>query len=140
MYILVTCINGKVHLSFYNSPDNFTHNIQYANNVSGNWIFETVDDAPGMESSIQLNSEGKAFISYFDSSTNALKYASNISGSWVNIVVDDTSGRATSLTLDSANTAYISYIANELKFAKVPVSSLLGNSTFLPPLIMYLLQ
>jgi hypothetical protein len=65
----------------------------------------------GYSTSLALDSNNKANISYWDATNTDLKYATNASGSWVYVALDNTGdvGRSTSLVLDSDNKVHISY-------------------------------
>ena len=66
----------------------------------------------GGDTSIVLDSSGRAHISYFDVTNEAIKYATNASGSWVTTTVDSTLGKYggyASIALDTSGKAHISY-------------------------------
>ncbi|MBI5664350.1 MAG: thrombospondin type 3 repeat-containing protein [Nitrospirae bacterium] len=92
------------------------------------WISETVDSSPGVghSASVNIDSDNKVHISYYDSPNRLVKYATNASGDWVTVVIDSIgqfevdSGQSTSIATDSNNKAHISYYDsanNTLKYA-----------------------
>jgi hypothetical protein len=66
--------------------------------------------------SIAIDSQNKAHISYCDYHNGALKYATNASGDWV-ITTLDAVGRFSSIALDSQEKVHISYYDSCLKYA-----------------------
>lgn len=110
---------GFVHVSFFenisatDTPEtNF--NLRYATNKNGDWVVESVDDAGwvGWWTSIAVDTNGFAHISYYDYSNYNLKYANNTTGVWVPEIAEAAldSGWWSALALDSNGKAYISYL------------------------------
>ncbi|UCD91814.1 MAG: PKD domain-containing protein, partial [Methanobacteriota archaeon] len=89
------------------------------------WIGMTVDSAEkvGTHTSVAVDSNDRAHISYFDETNSDLKYAKWTGSSWVTETVDsnDTVGEYSSLALDSNDRAHISYYdgtKQDLKYAR----------------------
>lgn len=129
--------NNKVHISYYNGG---VQALMYITNISGTWQKTTVDVAvlagglTGIHSSLSLDKNGKAHISYHDGYPSySLKYATNISGSWQKYTIDQGNsslifGFQTSIKVDELNRIHISYqdhINGDLKYAAVlgPINS-----------------
>ncbi|MBF8277484.1 MAG: exported protein of unknown function [Candidatus Brocadiaceae bacterium] len=101
--------SGHAHITYADG----NLGLRYATNASGAWIKTTVDsdEDAGRNTSLALDTKGKAHISYLDVYNTALKYATNESGSWVTTMVDNSGnvGYDTSLKLDSKDKVHISY-------------------------------
>ena len=91
--------------------------------VQGPWVTQTVDAAAdmGMNSSIAIDGQGRAHISYYDASSGALMYAANATGVWLAETIDavGVSGSSkTSLAVDAQGHVHIAYYAAEdLRYA-----------------------
>jgi len=102
--------NDKIHIS-YNDAENGV--LKYATGESGAWTITAIDNdgsSTNGQTSIGLDSNDKAFISYRGSLY--LKCANNASGSWAKTLVDSTTaatGYKTSIALDSSGKPHISY-------------------------------
>ncbi|MBI5747948.1 MAG: hypothetical protein HZA00_02405 [Nitrospinae bacterium] len=115
--------NNKVHISYcfaYSSSSMAFGTLAYATNVSDVWVTSLIDSSTwgeGVYSSIAIDSNNKAHISYNSNSSGALKYTTNTSSSW-NIATIDTNGYFTSIKVDSNNKVHISYSSpDNLKYA-----------------------
>jgi hypothetical protein len=109
---------GSPHMAY--GGDHLYH--AYYNGTS--WIYETVDDSlfVGRSTSIAVDSNDKAHISYLDGTNEDLKFATNASGIWVTTTVDASGdvGYDTSIAVDSNDKAHISYyggLTGDLKHA-----------------------
>ena len=83
--------------------------------TTGIYTLEIVDQASsdtGRHTSIGLDSNNKAHISYYDYSNSNLKYATNKTGSWVAEAIDSsgTVGQYSSIAIDSNDKVHISYV------------------------------
>ena len=107
---------GAVHISYAG--------VKYATNASGSWTTEEFGSGPVFpdecHSSIAVDSDGKAHISYFThKDALSLGYATNASGEWEKVLVDQGSygedteiesvGLFNSIALDSEGHVHISY-------------------------------
>ena len=106
---------GNPHISYH---DQTNLDLKYAtkDNASGVWSIQTVDGAGGIAvglyTSIALDAQGLAHISYYDQTNGNLKYARTPGMGWIVTTVDGGStdtGTFTSLALDAAGLARISY-------------------------------
>jgi hypothetical protein len=102
---------GHVHISYLDDYPNA--DLKYANNSGGGWVTQTIEtiQATGWASSIAIDQQGWAHISYYNYSAYNLNYATNKGGSWKVETVDGTNdtGGSTSIALDSLGYAHISY-------------------------------
>jgi hypothetical protein len=93
--------------------DYTNYDLKYATNASGSWVSQPVDTAGdvGRYTSIAIDGNNKAHISYWDYTNYELKYATNASGPWVSQPVDTAGdvGRDNSIAIDSQDKAHISY-------------------------------
>jgi hypothetical protein len=98
------------------------------NDCNGNtddvWYFYTLDsyDWTGQYASIEVDSNNKVHISYFEDKNDDLKYATNSSGTWIYTIVDYVGvvGTHSSIAIDSNNRVHISYLDstnNDLKYS-----------------------
>jgi hypothetical protein len=74
----------------------------------------------GDNTSLSLESDGKAHIAYYDPNTQTLKYATNMSGVWDTRIIDTGVYGYVSLAMDSFNNVHISYCSGgiyNLKYA-----------------------
>ena len=91
--------------------------------VQGPWVTQTVDTVAdtGMNSSIVIDGQGRAHISYYDASSRALKYATNATDLWAAETVDAvgvSDSSKTSLAVDAQGHVHIAYFAAEdLRYA-----------------------
>jgi hypothetical protein len=101
---------GIAHISYY---DSVSGNLKYANNSTGAWITQTLDDAAdvGRYSSLALDSGGHLHIAYYDAESKDLKYCTNASGTWITQTVDTEAGVGShnSIVVDGAGVVHISY-------------------------------
>ena len=126
--------NNKVYISSY---DYTNDDLKYATNASGSWVIEIInssvcslcqneEEEPLYNTSIALDSNNKAHVSYQTTVSNDLHYSTNASGSWVTSIIYNGSLSwhpkivASSIGIDSNNKVHISfsdsYTAN-LKYA-----------------------
>ncbi len=131
--------NNKAHIAYI---DYTSSNLKYASNSSGSWVVTTIDNSGTISvglfqaniTSLGLDSNNKAYISYYDSTNLDLKYITNVSGSWVIITIDSNGnvGEYSSLALDSNNNVHIGYydVTNTaLKYATNSLSGAWSVST-----------
>ena len=82
--------------------------------LAANWKFITLDSAGdvGNDTSIAVDSNDRAHISYYDRTNGDLKYATNAGGSWATYTLDSVGnvGMFTSIAVDSNNKVHISYL------------------------------
>ena len=110
---------GHVHIaySFGDQISGGRSNVKYATNRTGAWVVSRVDDADnvGRHTSLALDSNDKAHISYYDEQNFNLKYATDLSGSWEMITLDSSGGAGeyvgeySSISVDSNNRPHIAY-------------------------------
>ena len=77
-----------VHISYY---DYSNDDLKYCNNTAGSWSCSTIDSSGdvGRDTSLALDSNNKAHISYYDDFFNFdLKYCNNTAGSWSCSTID----------------------------------------------------
>jgi hypothetical protein len=108
--------NNKVHISYFNLV-NF--DLKYATNTTGSWTTSIIVNGgatgplPGYSTSIDVDSNNKVHISYYDdSSPDSIKYITNASGTWQITQIDTiglAAGWANSLVVDSSDKVHISY-------------------------------
>ena len=112
--------SDNAHISYYDLENG---NLKYATSYSpgppppagtpASWSIQTVDSTGdiGWDTSIAIDSGGKAHISYYDAGNMELKYATNASGLWVPVTVDSEGdvGLDTSLAVDPTGMVHISY-------------------------------
>jgi hypothetical protein len=121
-----TSISCDSHDNLYIVYNGSSGGIKYAwcNRYCGNtenWNKETVDSEGEGYSSLSLDLQGRAHISYYGD--NNLKYATNTSGTWVIETVDSNQyvGSGTSIVLDGKDNPHISYYDSynyDLKYAR----------------------
>lgn len=99
--------NNKIHISHYIGA--FTK-VVYITNASSSWQTSEVETlAITANTSIDVDSNQKAYVSYYDG-TNSLRYATNVSGSWQAETLDTGGvGESPSIAVDSNNKVHISY-------------------------------
>ena len=112
--------NNKVHIS-YSYWDGAKYNLKYATNVSGSWVYTTLDDTThtGGATSIAIDNNNKVHISYTTVYNGSLRYATNASGTWIftnlSSSCNDLSGE---IAIDNNNKVHIVYSNNSyLKYA-----------------------
>ncbi|MBI5410328.1 MAG: hypothetical protein HZA14_13275 [Nitrospirae bacterium] len=95
--------SNKIYISYYDDTNGY---LKYATcsascTNAANWTKTTVDNTGdvGKYTSIALDSDNKAYISYYDATNNAFKYATNVSGSWATETVE-ANGRGTKPHID----------------------------------------
>jgi len=104
----------KVHITYYTQGDEeYTGFLKYATNAAGAWAVETVesDHVAGKYSSLALDADASAHISYYYAPTRDLKYATNATGDWATRKVDFSLGvgKYSSIALDEDANVHISY-------------------------------
>ncbi|MEK6646753.1 MAG: hypothetical protein AABY84_08795 [Candidatus Firestonebacteria bacterium] len=128
--------NNKIHISYTNiidvgSAGGIEQKLKYATNVSGDWVYVTIDNGnmSVMGTSIAIDHNNKIHIAYSEhipsGGRSNLKYATNASGSWViNTLesgsVDGNGYAAESIAIDGNNKVHISYNdswSSDLKYA-----------------------
>lgn len=121
--------SGRLHIGYiiYSNSDGSV--LKYATNASGEWVNETVETVANtllMDTSIAIDSKGRAHIGYDDYTNQKLKYATNASGQWaVSSPVPDSEehpkGIVPSISVDSLDNIHIAYISpdnatNQLRY------------------------
>lgn len=131
---------ATVHISFYEANDApFDAILKYANNDSGSWAIETVDNSlnTGYYTSIAATAEGAVRISYYDIFTKHLKYARNDLGSWYTQTVADANDCQTSIALGPDYDVHIgfrrlwSHVEHAYASPKTPLTPSNCNATLL---------
>ncbi len=103
--------DGNPHISYFDAVSN---RLMYAENTTGNWVTQTVDNtgACGSGSSLVLDQQGLPHISYFDIANADLKYASYDGSNWNIETIDGATtdaGSFSSLDLDGVGNPHIAY-------------------------------
>jgi PKD repeat protein len=117
--------DGYAHISYY---DNTTKDLEYAYRDAADWHFRTVDSESdggnevGEHTSLALDENGYAHVSYYDDTDGDLKYAYQDGSGWYTLTVDSGGdvGQYTSLALDGDGYPHISYYddsGDDLKYA-----------------------
>jgi PKD repeat protein len=117
--------DGYAHISYY---DNTTKDLEYAYRDAADWHFRTVDSESdggnevGEHTSLALDENGYAHVSYYDDTDGDLKYAYQDGSGWYSLTVDSDGnvGQYTSLALDGDGYPHISYYddsGDDLKYA-----------------------
>ena len=116
----------RIHISYH---DNANKSLKYATYQDSQdsqdiWDLSIVDSQAdvGEYSSIVIDSNDDAHISYFDASTKDLKYATDVSGQWMSYTIDSEGdvGYGSSIAIDSNDALHISYddsTNGDLKYA-----------------------
>jgi len=120
--------SDKIHVSYF---DNQNNNLNYAYYNGNSWATSTIDTgggtgsstAVGFHSSIVVETNGRAYISYQDMTNSDLKYAFYDGNQWSSTTVESigTVGDYTSIGIDSNEEIHISYqdsTNDDLKYAK----------------------
>ena len=126
--------NDALHISYRDSTNT---NLKYATCSSSSctsssaWTNSLIDSDGnvGSRTSIAIDSNDAAHISYYDFGNGDLKYATNQNGSWAKTTVDATGtvGKYTSIAIDSNDVVHISYYdatTKDLKYASNMQSSI----------------
>jgi len=111
--------SGQSHISYINYSNSESSVLKYATNSSGKWVNETVETVANTlltDTSIAIDSKGRAHVSYDDYTNQKLKYATNASGQWaVSSPVPDSedysNGIVPSISVDSLDNIHIAYIS-----------------------------
>ncbi|MBI5664011.1 MAG: hypothetical protein HZC49_02805 [Nitrospirae bacterium] len=119
--------SGKVYISYLYNYSQTDADLRYATNSgvtpgtgncsgTANWNCTSIDTATYnlICTSIAVDADNKAHISYYDSTNDDLKYATNVSGSWVKTTVAGRGGYYNSIAVDSSRKAHISYYESYL--------------------------
>lgn len=116
--------DGTPHISYYRQILSGPAQLYYAKRSGSSWNVEVVDPGPdvGSYSSLVVDDQNRAHISYYDHGNGDLKYARWTGSKWEIETVDasDNVGRYTSLALDANGYPHISYfdlIHFHLKYA-----------------------
>jgi len=120
--------SDNIHVSYF---DNQNNNLNYAYFGGSSWTTRTIDTgggtgsstAVGFHSSIAVETNGRAYISYQDITNSDLKYAFYDGNQWSSTTVESNGfvGAHTSIGIDSNEEIHISYqdgSNNVLKYAK----------------------
>ncbi|MBI5099136.1 MAG: hypothetical protein HZB30_07835 [Nitrospirae bacterium] len=109
-------LNPDLNDAAYDNDNDGSSNLQeYQAGTHPTAIIETVDSTVnkdmGKYSSIAVDSNNKAHISYYNATNYNLNYATNVSGSWIPYLIESTddAGKFSSIAIDSNNKAHISY-------------------------------
>jgi hypothetical protein len=140
--------NGYPHISYFdcgatNDPECSAYDLKYAYKDASNWHTETVDSVGqvGTYTSIDLDENGYAHISYRDFGNEDLKYAYQDSSGWHIETVDSQGdvGTYTSLAIGKYGSVHISYFDNgnkKLKYAlKEGTAPEQDKTVFLPMVV-----
>lgn len=77
---------GKSHMS-YVSESGQQRKVKYATNLSGTWSIEVIETGV-RHTSIDLDADGKVYISHFLGATSDLRYVTNVTGAWADETLD----------------------------------------------------
>ena len=112
-HALVMDDEGYLHVAYADYLGYGTYGIYYANNRSGAWQAELVDQIELRSSGLDLtlDAAGHAHLAYYDLLSGGLKYATHATGNWETTVVDDTDhcGASPSILVDGEGHCYIAY-------------------------------
>ena len=110
---------GRARLIYHENGE-----LRLANNMTGDWVWESVDTAGdvGSHADLVLDSIGRIHISYYDATQRHLKYAQGTTGDLTTQIIDAWGdvGRYTSIALDPSGAAHVSYydaLSQRLKYA-----------------------
>jgi len=118
--------NGQPHIAYYETTQGLSgYKLKYARMTSGSWQTEFVNTAldVGMFTSLALDANGFAHISYLDNTWRDLKYAYQDGSGWHGETVDWAGdiGLYSSLALDMGgfpHIAYFDFSNSNLKYAR----------------------
>ena len=88
--------DGAAHVIWFNFPypPNAYYQLNYADNRSGGWISQILDDRAEYYYDIAADSHGAAHVAYLGPDNYTLLYATNASGAWQSELVYDGTGVA----------------------------------------------
>ncbi|HJN56110.1 MAG TPA: hypothetical protein QF646_06975, partial [Candidatus Poseidoniales archaeon] len=124
--------NDKIHVAYY---DTGASSLKYATDRSGTWVNQTIDSGSttinketGEFSSIAVDSQGKAHISYVNRTSAELMHATDASGVWETTALHSlkkssaspwsNQNLGTSIAIDSNDAIHISYVTTESQSVK----------------------
>ncbi len=100
---------GNTHIVYIDRTDATNPKLMYVTNANGGWQDEFISNNASSPS-MTLSSNGKVYVSFFNSSVNQLKYATNANGNWVVNTVDSGQfGSVSSIAVGGNGTLFIAY-------------------------------
>jgi hypothetical protein len=112
---LVFDSTGEPHISYVDESDIWNMILKYAVHSGSGWSVEKVSNEPigstsaSTVSSLQLNSAGIPYISYYNETANALECTKKVGGVWLEETVVSGDAECPSLRLNSAGNPCICY-------------------------------
>lgn len=114
---LVIDTTGKPHIAYIDKSDLAYTYLKYAVFSGSAWSIETVtDECSGIDSSavsLQLNSGGTPYISYYNLASNDLVCAKKVGGIWLEEIVAPGDSEYPSLRLNAAGNPCVSYLRTD---------------------------